>query len=116
MSTRAPPQNPGFEVTLDPAPKAEVIDAAEDHEDAAKRAAALASTYDPNLAHAGKTDEELIAEREAQTRALIDVAIGVGVVLAIAESVTPDTSLADEVENNDLETEGPPPTDMQDGE
>lgn len=116
----APPQNPAFDVALEPAPKTEVIDAAEDEEEAAKRAAALASTFDPAIAHAGKTDEELIAEREAQGRLMVDAAIALGVVIAIAEaeeaSVTEGTMEDGDPEIGGLETEGAPPTDTEEGE
>jgi hypothetical protein len=119
MSVGDPPQNPAFDVALEPAPKTDVIDAAEDEEDAAKRAAGLASTYDPAIAHAGKTDEELIAEREAQGRMMLDAAIALGVVVAAAEAeagVTPGTIDAAEAETAGLETEDGPPTDTEEGE
>ena len=121
MSGDQPPQNPAFDVALEPAPKTDVIDAAEDEEEAARRAAALASTYDPAIAHAGKTDEELIAEREAQGRLMVDAAIALGVVIAIAEadgeaSVTQGTMEDGETEIGGLEAEGAPPTDTEEGE
>ena len=121
MSSDRPPQNPAFDVALETAPKTEVIDAAEDEEEAAKRAAALASTFDPAIAHAGKTDEELIAEREAQGRLMVDAAIALGVVIAIAEaeeepSVTVGTMEDGDPEIGGLETEGAPPTDTEEGE
>lgn len=78
-----------FDMAIEPASKADpVIDAEEDEDEDAKRArdAALASTFDPERAHAGKSDEELIAEREAQARELGDAAIALGVILAVAEA------------------------------
>ena len=76
-----------FDMSIEAAPKtAPVIDAEEDEEGKRERAAALASTFDPERAHAGKSEEELIAEREAETRELIDAAIVVGVVIAVAEA------------------------------
>ena len=121
MSAREPPQNPAFDVALDPAPKAGIVEAVEDEEGAAKRAAALASTFDPTIAHAGKTNEEMIAERDAATRAAFDIALAVGVIAAVAEAeaepgVTADTMEADEAEISGPEAEGAPPSDMSDGE
>lgn len=121
MSAREPPQNPAFDVALDPAPKAEIVEAEADGEEAAKRAAALASSFDPAIAHAGKTDEELIAERDAANRAGFDIALAVGVVVAVAEAeadagVTAGTMEADEAEISGPEAEGAPPSDMSDGE
>ncbi len=121
MSAREPPQNPAFDVALDPAPKAYVVDAEEDEDAAARRAAALASTFDPAIAHAGKTDEELIAEREAANRAAFDIALAVGVIVAVveaeaAEGVTADTPDAEVAEISGPEEEGAPPSDMSDGE
>jgi hypothetical protein len=112
--------NDAFDVALDPAPEAEVVDAAEDEGEAARRAAALASTFDPAIAHAGKTNEEMIAEREAQARLLADAVLALGVVIAVAEaeaaSVTADTLADAAAQNGEPETEDGPPTDMQDGD
>ncbi|HRP12228.1 MAG TPA: hypothetical protein PLK37_14455 [Terricaulis sp.] len=122
MSGREPPaQNPAFDVALDPAPKAEIVEAVEDEEAKARRDAALASTFDPERARAGKTDEELIAEREAANRAMFDVALAVGVIVAVieaeaAESVTDATGEAAELEIDDPEEEGAPPSEISDGE
>ena len=122
MTRASPPDggNEAFEVSLDPAPKADIVDADEDEEEAAKRAAALASTFDPAIAHTGKTDEELIAERAAEGRLLLDAAIALGVVVAIAEAeeagVTEGTLGEADGKSGEPETEAPPLTDMQDGE
>lgn len=98
---RAP--NSAYDVSVDPAPKNEVIDAEEDEEDRLRREAALASTYDPTITHSGKTDEELIAEREADTRLLVDVAIVAGVAIALADD-------QDERDGADPEIEPDAPT------
>jgi hypothetical protein len=90
LSNEAPPEHPKFEVTVEPAPRSEVVDAEEDEESKRAREAALASTYDPALAHSGKTDEEMIEERNDETRALLDAAIVVGIAVAIAENETSD--------------------------
>lgn len=123
MSAREPPQNPAFEVALDPAPKAEIVEAVEDEEEAEARraAAALASTFDPERAEAGKSDEELIAERAAADRATFDIALAVGVIVAVveaeaAESVTDDTGYAAALEMDDPEDEGAPPSEISEGD
>lgn len=56
-----------------PPPEREVVDA--EPEDARKRDAALASTFDPEFTHDGKTDEQMIKERDDNARLLADVAI-----------------------------------------
>ena len=100
MNKPPPPSDAkaAFEVALDAAPKAEIIEAEEDEADAARRAAALASTFDPDPARAGKSDEALIAEREAQTRQLIDVAIAVGVVAAVVQAEQAETQTEPETD------------------
>ena len=85
MSDPAPPEHPKFEVAVEPAPRSEVVEAEEDEESKRARDAALASTFDPALAHNGKTDEEIIEERNDETRALLDAAIVVGIAVAVAE-------------------------------
>ena len=120
MSTREPPQNPAFEVALDPAPKAKFVEALQDEEEA-KRAAALASTFDPERAVAGKSDEELIAERAAADRATFDIALAVGVIVAVveaeaAEGVTDGTGFAAELEISGPEDEGAPPSEISEGD
>lgn len=76
---------PDFEVSEERAPVSRVLDVEEDEEAKRQREAALASTFDPERAHDGKTDEELIAEREQEARTLVDVAIAAGVVIAVVE-------------------------------
>ncbi|HRE45201.1 MAG TPA: hypothetical protein PKY87_14690 [Terricaulis sp.] len=128
MSREQPPRESeaAFEVALDPAPKAEIIEGEEDEEAAARRAAALASTYDPEIARAGKSEEELIAERAAETRQIVDVAIAVGVVMAVIQAeeeaqneaeagVTPGTAEIDPAWDG-LSTEDLTLTELDDGE
>lgn len=66
------------------------MDATEDEATKRERDAALASTFDPALAHHGKTDEELIEERQDETRELLDTAIAATIVIAIAENANFD--------------------------
>lgn len=86
-----PPENAKFDVAEDLLPRREVLDAEEDEQSRREREAALASTFDQTLAHNGKTDEELIEERQDDMRALGDVAIAV----AIAIAVTDDDGVSD---------------------
>lgn len=86
MSNPTPPEHPKFEVAVEPAPRSEVVVAEEDEDSKRARDAALASTFDPALAHNGKTDEEMIEERNDETRALLDAAIVVGIAVAAAEN------------------------------
>lgn len=128
MSREQPPRESeaAFDVALDPAPKAKIIEGEEDEEAAARRAAALASTFDPEIARAGKSDEELIAERAAETRQIVDVAIAVGVVMAVIQAeeeaqneaeagVTPGTAAIDPAWDG-LNTEDLTLTELDDGE
>ena len=85
MTTAPPPENPKFDVDLEPAPRKEVLDTEEDEQSKREREAALASTFDDALAHNGKTDEELIEERQDETRMILDAAIVVGIAVAVAE-------------------------------
>lgn len=85
-ATPPPPQNPAFEVAVDPTPKTDVVEVEEDEESKRQREAALASTYDPALAHDGKTDEEMLEERQDETRMILDAAIVTGIVIAVADS------------------------------
>ena len=94
-----------FDVAVEPLPQGNVVDAEEDEESKRAREAALASTFDPNRAHAGKTEDELIAEREADARVIVDVAIVTAVAIALHEAD------ADDPESEDLA-----PTDSNDGE
>lgn len=94
-----------FDVTVEPAPQGDVVDAEEDEASKRAREAALASTYDPTRAHAGKTEDELIAEREADARLIGDVVIVTGVAIALHEAG------ADDPESDDLA-----PTESNDGE
>lgn len=76
-----------FDMSIEPAPKAgPVIDAEEDDDAKRTRHAALASTFDQERAHAGKSEEELIAERAADTRELVDAAIALGIIIAVVEA------------------------------
>ncbi len=75
-----------FEMSVEPAPKTPVIEAEEDEESKRQRDAALASTFDPERVHAGKSNEEMIAEREAQALALVDAAIVAGIAIAIVDA------------------------------
>lgn len=108
MNNRTPPEHPKFEVTVEPAPRNEVVEAEADEDSKRARDAALASTYDPALAHSGKTDEEMIEERKDDTRALLDTAIVVGIAVAVAENA--------EDEALDTEEVVPPETDDDGGE
>jgi hypothetical protein len=67
-----------------------VVEAEEDEQAKRDREAALASTFDQSLAHHGKTDEELIEERQDEARMILDVAIVTGVVIAVAENEAED--------------------------
>lgn len=91
MTGPLPPENAKFDVAEDLLPRREVLDAEEDEQSRREREAALASTFDQTLAHNGKTDEELIEERQDDMRALGDVAIAV----AIAIAVTDDDGVSD---------------------
>lgn len=84
------PTNEGFDVAVETAPKSDVVAAEEDEESKRRRDAELASTFDQTLAHNGKTEEELIEERQEETRQLLDTAIAVGVIVAIAENAEQD--------------------------
>ena len=86
MSGAKDPGAPTFDVSVENADAAPVIEVEEDDEDKRAREAALASTFDQERAHDGKSDEEMIAEREQSTREAIDVAIAIGVVIAVAEA------------------------------
>jgi hypothetical protein len=86
LNAATPPENAEFDVTVEPAPRREVLEAEEDEESKRDREAALASTFDPALAHHGKTDEELIEERQDEARMLGDAAIATAIVIAAAEN------------------------------
>ncbi len=101
MSDPAPPEHPKFEVAVEPAPRSEVVEAEEDEDSKRARDAALASTFDPALAHNGKTDEEMIEERNDETRALLDAAIVVGIAVAVAENEILDAEEIVPPENDD---------------
>lgn len=90
MNGDTPPENAKFEVAVETAPRLEVLEAEEDTDSKREREAALASTFDPALAHHGKTDEELIEERQDEARTLGDAAIATAIVIAIAENQTAD--------------------------
>lgn len=79
-------EGPAFDVSVDQACATPVIEAEEDEDDKRAREAALASTFDQERAHAGKSEEEMIAEREQSAREAIDLAIAIGVVVAVTEA------------------------------
>lgn len=85
MNTPPPPENAKFDVAVEPTPRQDVLDAEEDEQSKREREAALASTFNDALAHNGKTDEELIEERQDETRMILDAAIVVGIAVAVAE-------------------------------
>ena len=103
MSTPPPPENAKFDVAVEPAPRKEVLDAEEDEQSKREREAALASTFDDALAHNGKTDEEMIEERQDETRMILDTAIVVGIAVAVAEHETLDV---EEVVPPEIEDDG----------
>lgn len=76
-----------FDVSIESESVAPVIEVEEEDDDEKrKRDAALASTFDQERAHDGKSEEEMIAEREQSTREFVDLAIAIGVVIAVAEA------------------------------
>lgn len=91
MSAPTPPEHPKFEVAVEPAPRTEVVEAEEDEESKRARDAALASTFDPALAHNGKTDEEMIEQRQDEARALGDIAIAAAIVIAVTDDAREDS-------------------------
>lgn len=91
MSAPKPPEPPQFDVSVEPAPRTEVVEAEEDEDSKRARDAALASTFDPALAHNGKTDEELIEERQDEARMLGDVAIAAAIVIAVTDDAREDS-------------------------
>jgi hypothetical protein len=95
VNSPTPPENAKFDVSVEPAPRSEVVEAQVDEDEKRKREAELASTYDPELAHHGKTDEEKIEKRQDEARLLLDTAIASGIVIALAESAENDTAAAD---------------------
>jgi len=106
MSKDAPPEESKFEVALEPAPRHEVVEAEEDEQSKRKREAELASTFDPALAHDGKTEEEMIEERQADARLLVDAAIAVGIVVALAENDENELDVEDAVPPDDEADDG----------
>jgi hypothetical protein len=103
--TRAPngdEEPPAFDVSVESESAAPVIEVEEEDDDEKrKRDAALASTFDQERAHDGKSEEEMIAEREQSAREAVDLAIAIGVVIAVAEA-----SEADEEEAVDQTDDG----------
>lgn len=97
MSNAPPPEHPKFDVAVEPAPRSEVVEVEEDEESKRARDAALASTFDPALAHHGKTDEEMIEERKDDARAILDTAIVVGIAVAVAENAENEALDVEEV-------------------
>jgi hypothetical protein len=85
MSADPPAAPREFDVSVENAPKAgtQVVEGQAENEDEKRKLdAALASTYDPARTHDGKTDEELIEERDHEARLIVDVAIVTGVIVA----------------------------------
>ena len=78
-------------MAVEPAPRQDVLDAEEDEQSKREREAALASTFDQALAHNGKTDEELIEERQDEARMLGDVAIAAAIVIAVTDDAREDS-------------------------
>jgi len=91
LSAPTPPEHPKFDVAVEPAPRTEIVAAEEDEESKRARNAALASTFDPALAHNGKTDEEMIEERQDEARALGDIAIAAAIVIAVTDDGREDS-------------------------
>lgn len=91
MNAPTPPEHPKFDVAVEPAPHTEVVEAEEDEESKRARDAALASTFDPALAHNGKTDEEMLEERQDEARALGDLAIAAAIVIAVTDDAREDS-------------------------
>lgn len=106
MNADAPPEHPKFEVAVEPAPLAEVVDVEEDEESKRNRDAALASTFDQSLAHNGKTDEELIEERQDEARLIVDAVILTGIVIAVAENQNLDVEDAVPLDTEDNDDGG----------
>lgn len=106
MSNSAPPDHPKFDVAVEPAPLSDVMDVEEDEESKRARDAALASTFDPALAHDGKTDEEMIEERKDDARAVLDTAIVVGIAVAAAENAEAEVLDAEEVAPPEADDDG----------
>ncbi len=106
MSNSQPPEHPKFDVAVEPAPLSEVVDVEEDEDSMRARDAALASTFDPSLAHDGKTDEEMIEERKDDMRAILDTAIVVGIAVAVAENAEDEVLDAEEVVPPEADDDG----------
>ncbi len=109
MSSGAPTDEGKFDVAVETAPKSEVVATEEDEESKRRRDAELASTFDQTLAHDGKSEEDLIEERQDATRQVIDTAIAVAIVVAIAENAEndgADLEARETVESNDADDGG----------
>lgn len=111
MNADTPPENAKFDVAVEPAPRQDVLEAEEDEQAKRDREAALASTFDQSLAHHGKTDEELIEERQDETRMIGDVAIAAAIVIAVT-----DDAGADDIHVEIVEDDTPPENDDADGD
>jgi hypothetical protein len=99
LNPNTPPEHAWFEVAVEPAPRAEVVEAEEDEDSKRKRDAALASTFDQSLAHHGKSDEEMIEERQDEARLIVDAAIVAGIAIAVTAEQSDDGVDATIVEN-----------------
>lgn len=110
MTTSPPPENAKFDVTVEPAPRKDVVEAEEDEQSRREREATLASTFDQSLAHHGKTDEELIEERQDEARMLGDAVIAAAIVIAVT-----DDARGDDIDVEIVE-ETPPETSDDDGD
>ena len=88
MTASPPPQAPqtGPEVrAAEPGDEGPLVLAEAEEDDELARQRALASTYDPLIAHAGKHDEQLIKERQDATLLAVDLAIAASIVLALRD-------------------------------
>lgn len=105
--SRAPTDDDGkFDMSVEPASANAAVAAEADEQEQKKRDAALASTYDPALAHHGKTDEEMLEERQDAARLVMDVAIVAGVVVAVEAAKDDGDGADDAPEVEDAEDGG----------
>jgi len=84
---------PAFDVSVERTGAVPVIEVEEDEEDKRARDAALASTFDQERAHDGKSEDEMTAEREQNAREAVDLAIAIGVVIAVAEATNDEDAV-----------------------
>ncbi|MEZ5971017.1 MAG: hypothetical protein R3C31_04340 [Hyphomonadaceae bacterium] len=110
MTVPPPPENAKFDVAVEPEPRKEVLEAEEDEASKREREATLASTFDQSLAHNGKTDEEMLEERQDEARMLGDAAIAAAIVIAVTDEAHHDDIYVDTTEDE------PPPETGDDGD